>query len=389
MAFSKATLIHRRLYRALLRAAKPFSPPSPNAAVLASLLHRSFIPVEHDERLSRKLKELADNPSEQGEITFLGQSFPIPEGFIAEIAGEGNDERNGHSPRRTDAHFVLFRRLLCRLFAEDDNSYDKTESGRCLQYPTQLKNQSPNKFRDLIRREFRVPDYLGSSQEIPKENAEFSAGFTIQQRRDVAFLALRKFNEKLAWADELKANMPAPVPRQPAKDVSLLNTTPPSSCLQPGTFLVAHPHLTGYFRRTVICILEHTEPPPGTSTEEAKYNNKFGTYGLVINRASVDEISGKNRTLAGAVEDLAEEVDSVFGSFPIREGGPVHPTVQMLHACHSYKDGEKPKCIKEIGGIKLPPVPSSSNKPVYFRGRIEKAVEAILTGDLDRGKRKS
>ncbi|KAL7556859.1 hypothetical protein ACA910_011829 [Epithemia clementina (nom. ined.)] len=121
----------------------------------------------------------------------------------------------------------------------------------------------------------------------PPPQKAMSVAFSDTVRRRVAFWALRRLNEKLAWHDELLAKQqqqqqqvrrtPRPSsqpllveppesppphtqhqqpPKQGRRVVAPLPWRPASSYLQPGTFLIAHPNLTGYFRRSVICILD-------------------------------------------------------------------------------------------------------------------------------------
>lgn len=390
-AINKTGLIHRRLYRALLRASKPFCAPSPDAAVLSCLLHRSFIPLEIDESLLQQEDDM--------------------ETFMPGIYYEDEDDskgRTGSYPKRSDAHFLLFRRLLHEAFVEpekdsnvdqNDSQPNKRKRAKCLQWPSEVKDH-PLKLQDIIRREFRVPDERTSTEE------RFSAGFTLQARRDCAFLALRRLNEKLAWVDQLEEDTLKPCPQQSAKNVTPIKLSdPPSSYLKPGTFLLAHPHLSGYFRRSIIAILQHgnsdskdaSKPNSKDENDDNEDNEKekeeegeedgFGTYGIVINRVSLHEYSGKNRTLADVMNILPKELTTAFGGFPVREGGPVHlPSIQMLHACAPPDGGpHRHPCLKEIKGTRLPSVVDPSEKAVYFGGDVLKAAEAVKTEHLDRG----
>jgi hypothetical protein len=387
-AAAKTALIHKRLYRALLRAAKPFSPPSSNAAVLSCLLHRSFIPLEVDEKLAIHEQEAKD----------------ILPGVYVDI-----EEAGGSDPKRSDTHFLLFRRLLQEVFVgsgDDDEHQSSSNSNsnsnnnnsppkkrsQCLQFPSQVKDR-PLKLQDIIRREFRVPDNSTANDSNEKEE-RYSAGFTLQARRDCAFLALKRLNEKLVWGDQLEVEMAPPCPQQAAKYVTPIPPSgPPSSYLKPGTFLVAHPHLSGFFRKAVLVILRHgplEEGDEDNNDHKDDDGEEFdaGTYGVVINRVSLHEISGKNRSLSDVMNVLPEKVVAAFGGFPIKEGGPVHmPSIQMLHACTPPDGGPtKHPSLEEIGGTRLPSIMDySSEKAVYFRGDILKAAEAVKTEYLDRG----
>ena len=71
----------------------------------------------------------------------------------------------------------------------------------------------------------------------------------------------------------------------------------PSSILQCGTYLIAHPLMTGYFAKSVIVILDHAEEdenkdnPAKTEGGEVEGEESSsdgsgggGTYGIIINR---------------------------------------------------------------------------------------------------------
>ncbi|EEC46915.1 predicted protein, partial [Phaeodactylum tricornutum CCAP 1055/1] len=166
----QTSLLFRRLYRSLLKSAKPFCFPSPNAKVFSCLLHRAGFEDESWE-------------------DFLRYRTPTD----ADEASEPMNEEN-------EAHHVLFRRLLREVISENG------ELGiRQMQFPSHIGDASH--FTNIIRREF-------------KESAGcVSSHFDIITRKETSFLALRELNKKLAWADILEQKAPTPHPRQPARSV--------------------------------------------------------------------------------------------------------------------------------------------------------------------------
>lgn len=400
---SKTALLNRRLYRAVLRAAKPFTSPSPNSVVLSCLLHRSFIPLAVDESLARRHRDEDYALVDPQNI----ESYPMADHFYPEV--EDEEAADPSSPQRHDAHFLLLRRLLWTIFSGGYSYTPSPEVVPCYLYPKQMREQ-PHKLRDIIRQEFRVPDsqveeyVVASPSNKQPPTGYLSAAFPLKARRDAAFLALRRLNEKLAWADQLEASKrTAPrSPKQAAKHVEpvweAMGTTKGDECnistlLTPGMFLVAHPHLTGCFRQAVVCILQHCqEDESGTDDNSGNEKSKeTGTYGIVVNRPSLLEATGRNRTLADALHFGLSKV-SPLGAALIRDGGPVHmPSIQML-----YTPGDRSEVsdthtggqdlLKEIGGTRLPSVTGlADEKLVCYQGDIEKAAEAVASGHLDQG----
>jgi hypothetical protein len=167
-------------------------------------------------------------------------------------------------------------------------------------FPAHVEHSSL-KLTEVIRREFK------------QQADSHSARFDDRTRKEIAFLSLRELNKKLAWADSLVKNAPEQHPRQAARHVSPLPLDQPSSYLQRGAYLVAHPHLTGYFHRTVICIVDHTEEGDYTASGQTQ---SYGTYGLIINRVSISPSSGKNLKLSEVLRPLPSELkDALGGSF--------------------------------------------------------------------------
>jgi len=462
-AAQKTALIHRRLYRALLKAAKPFTPPSPNAAVLRSLLHRSFVPLEVDEAVARQrlhdirsssssssssnssgVSSLSSSSSDQQHSEEDYTSSALNEFYVEfdfDEEGDSDDEHyqlerddydDAEIPTRYDDHFLLFRRLLWMLFSEGwtyspnqmnaptrSHNY-KSKVVPCFQFPEHVHRQ-PFKLRECIRQEFRVPDVFaeekGNDDGVNNHHRHdkrkgrfggyFSSAFPAKARREAAFLTLRKLNEKLVWADQLlfekekkkqqqrqknqvwadhmlqqnqrqkqktqksmkhqgehtsnlckqaaKHVEPLPIPASTKQDFSKF--------LTPGTYLLAHPNMGGYFRRSVICILHHgidiRDAASASSTattqdgedddddnskddsdedndkkgapRKEKGEEEFGTLGVIVNRVSLTDRMNA-RTISDVIPFLPKDLQAALGGLPMKEGGPVHmPSIQMLH----------------------------------------------------------
>lgn len=353
-------LLLKRLYRSLLRAAKPFSSPAPNASVLSCLLHRTGI----DDGLL-----LADSiPNKPSLEQFSEKKKKSPKSFE-----EARDLTKSYAPheedlpplpwdeRKTPSH-VLFRRLLREVVTEVDGF-------RQMQFPSEVDT---TRLESVIRREFR--------------NSAYSVEFNDKTRQEVAFLALRELNKKLRWNESLSKDenierendtIAVRNRRQAAKNVFMLNPRDPESYLKAGTYLVAHPLLTGFFRRTVICILDHTNL--------SKYGRTGGTYGLIVNRIAVSHSSGKRQTLKDVLRTLPPELMQAFGNCSVREGGPVHMSLQMIHA----RTPQQPA----LGGTPLSVEPRDettstaldSDRAIYYQGNMIDAADAVINGALDRG----
>mmetsp|Transcript_11293 Transcript_11293/g.23799 ORF Transcript_11293/g.23799 Transcript_11293/m.23799 type:complete len:883 (-) Transcript_11293:34-2682(-) len=245
--------------------------------------------------------------------------------------------------------------------------------------------------------------------------------------------------------------------------------TQPTNPLQCGTYLVAHPLMTGYFAKTVIILLDHTEVNGGSINDaDQESGGGGGTYGLIINRLALEpkadssrkqweilsqQLDDKLRKLeenrsgpksdilrplddtvrsdASAVQatnvtcsrqrpipllraiepgGLPETVQIAFGDAPIREGGPVNLSLQMLHRkcvdaknkfihCKGAKvqdvegkngDGEKSENWKgeeekyDIGGTMIPSLmencDETSEDSIFFGGDVVKASYTVIDG---------
>lgn len=365
-------LLIKRLYRSLLRAAAPFSSPAPNATVLSCLLHRTGIddgfvwadlpPPKMTEtkkerkRLPKTVEEARDLSRAYAQDREEDDMMPPPLPF---------DER------RTPSH-VLFRRLLREVVAGRDGF-------RQMQFPSEVDT---TRLKKVIRREFRSKD----------------SHFDDAARQETAFLALRELNRKLRWDEALEKEnrilsdgalgrenggdtleaISERNRRQAARNVFPLPIDDPSGYLKAGTYLIAHPLLTGFFHRTVICILDHSESSNSSKTG--------GTYGLIVNRIAVSQSSGKRQTLNHVLRTLPPELARAFGNCSVREGGPVHMSLQMIHA----RTPDQPALGGTVLSVATPEDETTStamdsDRAIYYQGNMMDAADAVLNGALDRG----
>jgi len=360
-----------RLYRNLLRAAKPFTSPSPQARVLNCLLSRTGIddhihdwetfvstPSRRDED-PNKINDLARN---------LSTSYATKKRTTVEEGGSSHQT----APR-------LFRRLLREVVCGGNlNSFMKVN------WPSQV---DPTLLWNIIRREFRDTE---SSQ---------SRHFSIMTRRQVAFMTLRELSKKLCYFDFLDTNSPDVLPQQRAWNVSPVPFYPSSAYLKPGVFLLSHPsNADSYFRKTAVCILEHDGESQRRSDDEPVERRVLNfpgqqTYGLIVNRPSIKSDTGKQRTLREAFDKnmLPGKLADVFGDFIVRDGGPIHVSLQMVHSRPATSE-EGGSLDNPIGGRPIPMVTDDeesspalySDRATYFQGEIFKAMVEIEKGNLDR-----
>eukprot|EP00934_Nitzschia_sp_Nitz4_P005703 Nitzschia sp. Nitz4//scaffold42_size132992//70246//71889//NITZ4_003399-RA/size132992-processed-gene-0.39-mRNA-1//-1//CDS//3329551718//5693//frame0 len=353
---SKIVLI--RLYRNLLRVAKPFTAPSPQAPILNALLNRTG----RDDHISDWSSFIQTKPE--------------------------TDLSHRNPPR-------LFRRLLREVVCAG-NPEGVVKS----QWPSQVDTTV---LWNVIRREFRSEPNCPSSL------------FDDGTRKQVAFMALRELGKKISYLDHLESNSPTPMVQQCAANVTPLPHFPASSYLRPGAFLLAHPHMNdSFFAKSVICILQHKE-------------DNSGTYGIIVNRVSVNTDTGRNRSLVEAFDKsmLPGRLSHVFGDSVIREGGPVHVALQMLHSLPSdfvpmeskepvnpvvseeppvqdkpeenaekseQEDGSEFPLDETLGGRLLPVLPVDdetstaihSDRATYFAGDIFQVMKAVENGSIER-----
>ncbi len=421
--FSPSSLLARRLYRNLLRASEPFTAPSPNAAVLSCLLHRTGI----DDHIQDWETFVTEPPSPSSstsssshfhdadsrdvelarDLRYSYSSRILPQGDPSNIAS------TTRLPSSNRTHQRLFRRLLREVIAGTDNY-------RKLIFPSQVEG---TRLRNVIRREFRGKSHDVIDVHDAIRSAVASSFFDDTTRRQVAFAALRELNKKLSYFDTLNANAPPHImPEQAAYNVASLPFEPPSSYLRPGVFLVSHPFLNdGFFSKAVVCILEHNSLEPNQNTThdlsddgsndhsdrvakrsvvQSHTNIPGQTYGLIINRVSVHQDTGRNRTLREAFQEhmLPGRLADVFGDSAVREGGPVHVALQMLHSVPSSSPSpsshvENDELVSAVGGRLIPAIPEGeqsqalySDRATYFQGNMFKAMKAVEDGTMDRGK---
>lgn len=213
---------------------------------------------------------------------------------------------------------------------------------RQLQWPATCR---PQILREVIHREFR------------RETAQLSP----QDRRTIAFWALKELNRKLSFAT---------IDSDPLSSQAALGVKPYMGALQPGVFLLAHPFLAGFFHRSVVCLLSH---------RDETHSSHQGTYGLVVNRYS-QASSNKSITVKEALNPLPTELESTIGNIRVKNGGPVQMSLQVMVSANS-------DVASTIGGSLLAPPPdhdtSLDDRAVYYRSDIMKVAELIESHELD------
>lgn len=382
-------------------------------------------------------------------------------GEIDKFIGENSYPLRGLplSVHQSQQHVLLYKHLLRQLFY---NEHDKII--KHMNFPSQTIQKNADgctmglKMKELIQREFRTQffHYGGSEFQI-----------SAKAKREVGFLVLRELQKRLSWAQSVgmqnlfhqqHSQTIAPSEEYQRKDISIhslssetnndeigffpngfedihaLPCYPPSSYLQPGAFLVAHPMMNGVFAKSIVCILQHTNSSEthydcekdideraenrknkegngrrddgaddNHGTSSGIFNNHIGgTYGLIINLPITvgvpnhDSSRKRFRTLREVMrhDSLPEGVKRAFGDCPVQHGGPVNLSIQMLRVT---SDEEEEKL--RIGGILLPTIRNESSekcgkvkstamytdRAVYFGGDIIKASQAVIDGDLEKG----
>ena len=371
---TSSPLILRSLYRSLWRATKPFTPPAATAVPFQCLLDRTGVEDPKDVWFSNVMGNNHENDkpgSKEEERTMVQQAFRRLLKQL--IAGE-----NATPPTTTTT-------------AKDD---DDTTTTRHMVFP---RDVDPYRLRRLLQREYRG-----------KEDA-VSAPLDPKWRQELAFLTLRKLNAKLSFVEDLwhrgsSTSSKGQPPEQATTEQQSPLQSPPlpppwnepviplpassssSSYLQPGTFLIAHPSLSGYFRRSVICIVHHYDDNDSASLASR------GTYGLMVNRVCVVSSSDQQDhpilTFGQALDPLPDDIAQAFGQAVVRDGGPVHSSLQMLHK--SSTDDED---VYKIGGQVLEPHPdldTENNKSssttttivIKYRGDVKHAAAAVISDKL-------
>ncbi|CAJ1942882.1 unnamed protein product [Cylindrotheca closterium] len=346
---SKSSLVIRRLYRNMLRTIKPYT-SSPDAKVLHCLLHRTGL----DDDISDWEAFVKATGLEKGhQASDLSYSYAD-----AKKGGRFQDDDRDHK--------LLFRRLLREVVTGEKGL-------RRMPVPSVVDT---SRLQQVIKREFR--NEKGSSM---------SAYFNDLTRRQVAFTALRELNKKLSVLASVDSSEVSP--NQAAWHVSSLPISKPSAILQPGVFLMSHPHMSdSFFSRTVICILDYENEAKSESAAKRFDLDALGpTYGLIVNRVSMKGDTNEKRTLREAFDDnmLPERMADIFGDMPVKDGGPVHPSLQMLYSLPGSKENT-------IDGTLIPTIPEPhdgstaeyTDCATYFQGDVFDAMTAIKDGKLDK-----
>mmetsp|Transcript_14153 Transcript_14153/g.21743 ORF Transcript_14153/g.21743 Transcript_14153/m.21743 type:complete len:450 (+) Transcript_14153:14-1363(+) len=269
-----STSVKRALYRSLLRSVRPFTPIyasqslDGNTKALPALLYRSWV----------------------------SSMMPTP---------EEREEKRCHLTQQSADSSTLFHSLLIEAMVGD----------AWMRFPLQI-DSADETLVTLIRREFRRPVEAHTH--------------TVKARVDCAFQALCQLNQKLSWAETLSAHAAKDkinTKVRPAEGVRRINA---KNAFQAGAYLIAHPLQTGYFSKTVVVILDHSE--------------EGGTYGLIINRS-------KEKTFQEIlqVDGMPEKLVESFGKNEMRDGGPVHVSIQMMYSCSPDEEAQY-----ALGGSVLP-----------------------------------
>ena len=443
---SMFALMSRTLYRSLLRTSSKFT----DDAVLFALLHRTGI----DDHINDWEHYIAQDAAGSQNKARVLPTQPKQENSTATHNWNSNSNHTASTTTTTTSsasshrtYQRLFRRLLREVVAGGTTNAD----GQTMIFPSQVADTT--RLRTIIQREFRKKAG-GNNQNEDTAAAASSVAFDDATRRKVAFTALRELNKKLAFYAQLQAKNPPQnrIPEQAAWNVASLPLHPPSSYLQPGVFLVSHPYMQhSYFGRTVICVLEHKKLSSLVKKSRNRHsgmtnnNDRFEygtmednsvdcseeeeeeehhaeaneqdndqhhrivkkrsgrrqathqqppgqTYGVIINRVSIEHGTGRNRTLTEVFREhmLPEKIAKVFGESSIREGGPVHVALQMIHSLACPADQEE--LAASVGGRIIPMITNGiespalySDRATYFQGNMFKMMPAVDDGIIDRG----
>ena len=158
-----------------------------------------------------------------------------------------------------------------------------------------------------------------------------------------------------------------------------------------------------------------------TSRKMQKKQQQYGTYGLIVNRLSSSPYTGETLSMNDVLRPLPSTIMKTFGKYPIREGGPVHMSVQMLYQINTSianslmsaqsveEDSEENDATNHhnIGGYILPTIQPDemisndnigvssdrssaigscdTDKAVYYRGNIMNVIKAMESGIIENG----
>lgn len=366
------------LYRNLLRIAKQFESPTKKGPLLTSLLYRhgrdDFIDYEslrpsnttstNPNPNPNPMKPLKEMKSSE-EARDLSKSYHESRSSLWTTSSEDNHESHpyyfNHDSAAKPQHVILYKNLLREVIGGPNVH---------MMFAIQAKERRKGSFlTKIIQREFR--------NDI--QSKSYNGGYSESSRRNVAFLAFKELNKKLKWFETIGRIKLSPellddtwmesyhVAQEDddsmvLSDVSVLPTTPASSYLRPGCFLVAHPLLTGIFNQSVICILDHTEADNTNNNDDSRDG---GTYGLIVNQPLMIEESNnvhthhrRRRKLNEIIRNdcLPEGVKLAFGDCPVRSGGPVNMSVQMIRIAEPIQESKL-----QIGGNVLPMIQDEYN----------------------------
>ena len=166
---------------------------------------------------------------------------------------------------------------------------------------------------------------------------------------DAGFLALKQLTNKVKWGNQLEMEKRSPL-------TTPIKATMESPEVKPGTFLVAHPLLNGFFERTVISIIKTSE--------------KEGVYGAIVNRPT--HFSSPLPLSEIFQKPLPPNFKECFESKMVDLGGPVIDNLQMM--LHNNPS---------VGGISI------GDGMFYAGGDVSKAIEAVKLKAGERAKRAS
>lgn len=398
MSKSKA-LVAKTLYRTLLRTAKLFSKDTPNGPILSSFLYRSGTDDYMDYKEEAQVKQ---NKSEDiDEYISILQARNLSHSYqdIMQQRKTSSQEWSNASPNiEEDKAEFLYKGLVKQVVGEKQHMH----------FPHRILQEEDNIMQRLtcvIQSEFRSCE----------NDESLSQYFDEKVRVKAAFMAIKELQKKLAWPESMGMQLNTDgscshaedqqVQLLTLKNVIQLPTDDPSVYLQPGVFLIAHPLLTGCFQRSVICLLQHTE---GKSHEDdidqdSEYKDEEGddtiggTYGLVINspiRTGVPNHTSeqkRDRTLREIIRNdcLPEGIKTAFGNNPVRNGGPVNMSVQMMRKTTSEEEQKLGLggSLLQSGSSHFQEMETSAalndEYAIYHGGDIIKAAQSVIDNEIE------
>jgi len=450
---------------------------SSDGKLLSSILHRSGIEEQwsYDDELLKYIHHSStDQEEENSSLTTKTKPLPfhvardLRKGYLE--LQEAEEENLNHSKYnyQENESSKLFRMLLKEILSGEKTQANvffnntifrnsDTYETPIMRFPSQIPYEeisysscpSSSSLWNVIRREFRansndIIQYLqqkeaSTNDDIKEQKQNItivpSHTFSDETRVQTALIAVRELNKKRVWFYTRKHKLEkkfSPIETASEKipsletllqNVSIINTSHDdkdlSSYLKPGTFLVAHPLLTGYFSQTVIMIMDHSDSTPAhvagvskerkieegttlssSSDDSSSSSSGGGTYGLVINRpAKSSFITDGNDNLKSFSSEVSSEneIDNpvfleqivrkentpknfidAFGKCVVREGGPVHASIQMLRMFTPEMEEQF-----QLGGKNLQSSESTVKKEsiMSFQGDVLKAAAAVLGDD--------